>query len=290
MKPLSRLKTAGCLLVMVLSGIAHAQKNEHFGLSFTPRAAVNFSYAGLDDQETKSFKISPEGGIEVKLDLSKHLGITAGVYYTQRAKYYVYYKTQSFFTDLSNSFFGSIPGADTLIESFLGVTSDYVNDTIYSTYRGKVNIQYLQVPVMASLDLGDFSISAGAYIAFKLKARSLETLTQNFPLLKTFEPALSDSAIAPYIGLFTSQYTALNEPQISGSGILSWVNNMDFGLMGQLSARFSQRFQMATMVSYGLKNYSNNSGLYPGKHFSVSMSLGFTLGKIKGTALPTRFF
>lgn len=283
-------KTVLLVPVLVLGLTACAQKNEHFGLNFTPSAGVNFSYAGMDAQETRAFKISPEGGVAVKLDLTKHFGLTMGVYYTQRAKYYSYNSTESFFYGLTHSFFGSFSGADTIIEQALGVTAGYINDTIYSNYSGKVNIQYLQVPLMATLDLGHFSISAGGYVAWKLSASATETLTQRFPMLTTFQPTLATSGIEPLFNLFTTQYTALDHPVVTTISDVSWVKSTDYGLMGDLTARFNERFTMSAKVSYGLGNYSNNPTLYPGKHFSVSTHLGFVLGKVKGTALPVRFF
>lgn len=291
MKKIPGIKTSGLALLLLCFGSVKAQ-NENFGFSAGPFAGVNFSYCGLDAREQKSFKISPEGGIRLKLDLSKHFGLTMAVGYTQKAKYYQYRYTNSFITDLTNSFFGSFIGddLDTLIQDLVGTTSQFINDTIYSRVSGRVNIHYLQVPLMATLDVKNFSFSAGGYMGFKLGASATETLQQEFPLYTTFEPALtSDPSLELVSTFFTFAYPALKEPVVSEISNTEFVQTMDYGLMAEISGRFDQRCSFYLAGTMGLKNYSNNPIKYPGKHFTVSCGMGIGFGKIKGTRVPVKF-
>jgi len=265
-------------------------QNENFGLNVTPQANVIFSYCGLDAQEHKSFKIAPEAGIKVKLDISKHFGFTTGVFYNQKAKYYQYNATHSFFTDLANSFFGSF-GIDTLVEDIVGTTSEFINDTIYDHTTGRVNIHYLQVPLMATLDIKNFSFSAGVYLGFKIGASATETLEQDFPLYTTFSPIFeSDPTLSLVSSFFTAAYPALKEPQISDIENITYVNSFDYGLMGEITGRFDQRFSMSLSATYGLTDYSNDPLRYPGKHFTISFGMGASFGKIKGAKVPVKMF
>lgn len=262
-------------------------QNENLGVNFTPRAGVGFSYSGLDELEKKTFKICPDAGLEIKIDLHKNFGVTTGLYYNQKSKYYNYHSESSFFDDLSNSFFGGSPEIEQFFEDLIGTTSDFVNDTIYSFYKGKSNISYLQLPIMATLDIKNFSFSAGGYFAFKVGGKSTEVLTQDFPLYTTFQPILSDSAIAPIIDFFLLAYPALETPQVSEKEI-DFVNSTDVGLQAEIAGRFNEHFKMAATVSYGLKNYAKDANTHPGKHFYISFNAGITFGKIKGTKVSAK--
>lgn len=295
MRSFSGIKTPGriaigLVLFCFFFGTAKAQ-NENFGISVGPYAGVNFSYSGLDAQEHKSFKISPEGSIRVRIDLTKHFGISTGVTYTQKAKYYQYQLTNSFFTDLSNSFLGGFLGEDldSLIYDALGTTAGFINDTIYSNYTGRVNIHYLQVPLMATLDVKNFSFSAGGYMAFRLGGSATETLKQEFPMYTTFEPALtSDPTIEMFMGFFTGAYPAIKEPVTSEVTNIDFVNSMDYGLSAEVSGRFDKRCSIYIAATLGLKDYSNDPIKYPGRHFTVSAGMGIGFGKIKGTRVPVK--
>lgn len=291
MKLFLQIIKVGTILPLFLFQPVQAQ-NENFGLNFTPQAGINFSYCGLDAQENNSFKISPEGGIKIKLDLTNHFGITTGVGYTQKAKYYQYRETSSFFTDISNSLFGSFidEDLDSLIYDVIGTTAEFINDTVYSYYSGRVNMHYIQVPLMATFDVKNFSFSAGAYIGFKIGVNATETLRQEFPLYNTFSPVLQDSSLALVGSLFTFTYPALEEPVVSERANIDFVKSVDYGLMAEIAGRFDQRFSMYANATYGLSNYSNNPVVYPGKHFTVSFGMGMTLGKIKGTSVTPKFF
>lgn len=289
MKLLTYIKKVGLIIPLFLFKPVQAQ-NENLGLSFTPQANVLFSYCGLDAQEHKSFKISPEAGIKVKLDISKHVGFTTGVFYNQKAKYYQYQGTHSFFTDLANSFFGGF-GIDTLIEDVIGTTSEFINDTIYDHYAGRVNIHYLQVPLMATVDIKNFSFSAGAYLGFKIGASATETLEQDFPLYTTISPAFqSDPTLALVSTFFTAAYPALDKPVVTDIQNINYLNSFDYGLMAELTGRFDQRFSMSLSATYGLSDYSNDPARYPGKHFTVSFGMGASFGKVKGTLVPMKMF
>lgn len=278
----------GAILPLFLCSIVNAQ-NENLGVNFSPRAGIGFSYAGQDDLDKKSFKISPDAGLEIKIDLHKNFGITTGFFYNQKSKYYSYNSATSFFDDLANSFFGGFGDLDTIFTSIIGTTSDFVNDSIYSNYKGKVNIHYLQIPIMATLDVHNFSVSAGGYFAFKMGAKSTESLKQEFPMYSTFKPALSDSSIAPLVDFFLMAYPALETPQTS-EVTPDFVNSSDFGLQFEVAGRFDEHFKMAATVSYGLKNYGLDENTHPGKHFYISFNMGVTFGKIKGTKVSAKLF
>lgn len=258
------------------------------GFSFTPRVGMAFSYAGHDQIDKRAFKLCPDGGVELKLDISKHFSITSGVYYAQKAKYYSSSNAVSFFTALSNSFFGGT-GIDTVIKSIIGPAADFINDSIYTTYNGKTITHYIQVPLMATLDIKNFSVSAGGYVGFKLSASATEVMTQSFPMYRTFESTFTDPSIAPLMGFFLAGYPALNGP-VTSEVHPDFIASTDYGLAFEIAGRFNDRYKVSSSAYYGLSNYSTNAIAYPGKHFTVNFNLGVTFGKIKGVKAAAKLF
>jgi len=223
------------------------------------------------------------------MDISKHIGITSGIFYMQKAKYYAFNTTQSFLTDIATSPFSGGAATTDIILATLGTTATAINDTVYSNYSGKVNIHYMQIPLMVTYDIKNFSVSAGGYIGIKLGAKSTVALNQALPFLQTFDPLLSDSTIAPIIGFFTMAYPGLNKPYISTS-TPDFINSTDFGLMLELAERINERIKITASSTYGITNYSTDEKKYAGKHFTINFNIGVSFGKLKGAIISHKLF
>jgi hypothetical protein len=287
MKNILNLKKVGLMVPLFLCITAWGQENVK-GFNFTPRVGMAFSYAGHDNIDTRSFKLCPDGGVELKLDLGKHFSITSGVYYAQKAKYYSSNNTVSFFSALNNSFFGGT-GIDTVIKAIIGPAADFINDSIYTKYSGKTVTHYIQIPLMATIDIKNFSVSAGGYLGIKLSASATEVMTQNFPMYNTFESTFTDPSIAPFMNFFLAGYPALNGP-VTSQVHPDFIASTDYGLAFEIAGRFDDHFKMSSSVFYGLSNYSTNATAYPGKNFTINFNFGVTFGKIKGTKVSAKLF
>ena len=203
------LLTVAIIFLMALGQVNAQRAYDNTGPHFGIKGGVNFSqfYVDQPSVEDENMKTGYHFGIFAKIPISREIAIQPEVLYTNVGSKITYGQSQ--------------------IENLFGIE------------RGEVrfNLNYVQVPLMLSVNLGPLNIHAGPYAAYLVSANIKDLNVRD---------------------LSTNQLVNLNEDDF---------NRWDYGLVGGLSIDV-QNFTIGARYNHGLReigstnlagNLTNNS-------------------------------
>lgn len=244
-----------------------------------PKIGANVMPYANNSFEGRTYKMGFNGGVDVEYPVTNWLSVKMGVNYSLKKKGYSYVEKSSFINTLSHSVFGSALGGGNL-DSLLGL-SHFINDTVYGTTKGTVNLSYLEIPLMASVNYKGLSLSAGGFFAFLLSAHSHEEFTQNIPALQTFAPLFDTIPFASF--LLGGAFPGYKNPVVKDNTDKSIYRSMDHGFVIDMTYTTEKNISFGVRYSQGLKNYRKTPLISPDVNRVWMVTIGYHFGgTIKG--------
>ena len=225
-----------------------------------------------------NYKLGFNGGISGSYKINKYFLLKTEVSFAQKGKSYSKNETQSLFTSF-NQILGAI--IDT---SIIGAVQGYVDDGVYSSYKGYHKLGYLEMPLLAEASFYKFKITAGPYVGLLVKSYTKETLDQNIPLLDLLSPAIDSLGFAAFFvnGLISSSFPGYRQTLVSENTNSDKFTKWNYGYMVQLSYEIYQNTYLEAKYSRCLNNYliSDKSSIQLST-FTLSLAYNFGLRKLK---------
>ncbi|MCB0706709.1 MAG: PorT family protein [Saprospiraceae bacterium] len=222
------------LLSLVFSFSLKAQK-----FMFGPELGLNIMPTDPTDIG-REFLLGTHAGMNASYAFGTNFSIASGIFYTLTSKQYERHEIGGIFDNLGGLF--GIDPAELL-------NIDGLNLDSYIDTEGKYNLSYLQMPLLAQYNLGNFQIFLGPYASFLVGARSKELTTTTIPLLQ----AIDISTIDPD-GNFSFLIPPAVDSEFVESSSKIGLNRFDYGATAGFGYSFD-RLQLRLSYSYGLEDY-----------------------------------
>jgi len=213
-----------------------------------------------------SYQLGWHTGISAQYNLKRWLGITTGLFYTQ--KKHAFQESET------------IPN---LLSSLLGSQGiDGIDMNTYSETNGRVSLNYVQLPISAKYIYNNFSFSLGAYFGYMFNSRTRTNEKRNTPFISTIDI----NALDPTgLGLATLFLPPASDEIFKESTSNSGLSSFDFGLKTGLSYQVNNlSFNISYL--YGFKEYSaTKSGTINGNNSYFQVSTNYFFDKFKSNKI-----
>lgn len=274
------MKKALLLFLMLQLTLTQAQNINNQNMSkWSIGARAGFSLLpDVEDQLQKNYKLGINAGGNISYKCNKYLTIKTEVNYTQKGKSYMFEKKESLFTNF-NFILASI--IDT---SIINSAQGFVDDGVYSTYKGYHKLSYVELPLLAEVNFYKFKITAGPYVSILVNAYTKESLDQNIPLLDLINPTLNSSGFSGFLfnGLINNTFPGYKETFTSESTSTTNFTQVNYGFILYLSYQIHSNTFLEARYSRGLNSYliDTNDNI-PLSSFTLSLAYNFALKKLK---------
>ncbi|MCC6693538.1 MAG: outer membrane beta-barrel protein [Chitinophagaceae bacterium] len=260
------------LLALVLLGLTLNAQNFNFG----PKLGANVIYLQDNQFKSKDYGFRANFGANAEYSFNDYFSISADVLFSQKRKLYESYENVSLIKSLSNSFF--VFGIND--SSLLGITQ-FLNDTVYSTTKGSVKLNYIEIPLVAKINYKGISLGFGPYFSYLNKAQSTEVLTQESPLLDIAFNALDS---IPFIGPFikttiSSQFPGYEKPVVTESTNKSKYRTLDIGFVVDANYKFNSNVYFGMRYTRGLTDYRSTQSGSKQVNSVWMFNVGYSFGK-----------
>lgn len=237
-------------MLVLLTGLnLNAQK-----FSFGPEVGTNLVMIEKSDLG-RNYNLCWLAGGSGEIYFNDYLSLRSGVYFSHRKMMYQTADT----TELT------LLGFDL---SSLGIPG--VDFSIYQQTKGVISLFGLEVPVLATLNINEFSFFAGPYANFLVGAWSKERTDTQIPFLQTFNIDSLDPTgfIAPLFPPATS--TRFSESSsVSNMRVFDMGFKTGFGYTGKL-------FRVNCYYTFGIPDYRIDRGNDQVRsHHYASITLGY---------------
>jgi hypothetical protein len=232
----------------------------------------------FEDQQQKNFKLGFNGGVNTSYKLNKHFNLKLEVNFAQNGKSYSYDEKDNLFTSF-NDLIGVI--IDT---SIIGSVQGFVDDGVYSTYKGYHRLGYVEVPLLAEINYYKFKLTAGPYLGILLNSYTKESLDQDIPLLDIVSPLIDSLGIGAFFvnSIINTSFPGYRETFVSESTSKTSFTQFNYGALIQLSYQMYENTFLEARYSRGLNSYlkdeSDNIQL---SSFTLSLAYNFGIKKLK---------
>ena len=205
----------------------------------------------------KEFNLGWHGGIRTSYFFSDYFSLTGGVYFTEKRQAYSSLDTAAV------EVFGF-----SLEDLIPGINLDQYTSTI-----GSVSQYYIQIPIMASYKLDNFSLSAGPFVGFMIRAWSREESSTDVPFLKVIDMSTIDST-----GFLTALLPPAESTTFTETSSKSNLRIFDYGFKAGLSYQVnSLGFNLSYLFS--LTDYRIDRGdLDLQRHHYFQFSINYDFG------------
>jgi hypothetical protein len=231
-------------------------------ISIGPELGMNFIKTEKNKLGT-NFQPAWYSSISANYQINNWLSIKGGLTYNQKIKSY------------SN--------ADTTINPTLALIGlDSINGIdlrTYSTTNGRHALNFIQLPIMASFTLKDFSFNLGGYVGYMFNSRTKESYEEKTPFMSTFDI----SSIDPTGVFIADLLPPAQKSEFTETSNIRYINRLDFGIKTGMTYTMNElNFNVSYL--YGFNNYSNS---YPSTitlnhhYFQMSISYLFDFSKQK---------
>ena len=234
----------------------------------------------IDDQLQNNYKLGFNGGITTTYKLNSWLSLKTEVNFAQKGKSYTYLQTQSLFTSF-NQLIGAI--IDTGI---IGSVQGYVDDGVYSTYKGYHKVGYIEMPLFAEFTYYKFKITAGPYLGLLVRSYTIESLDQDIPLLDIVSPAIDSLGFAAVFvnGLINTTFPGYRQTKTSESTTTDKFTTWNYGVTAQVVYQIYPNTFLEARFSKALNSYlKDESESIQLSTFTLSLAYNFGLKKLKKT-------
>lgn len=264
------MRTALYLFAFVLiSTVSMAQ------FSYGPRLGLNLNPQPKSDVYKTSYLNSFNGGAFGSYRVNSWLSFKTELNFNTKKKTYQFQTKESFLDNLNTSFLeGSI---DT---SMITTAKQFINDTVYSNYKGSDALGFIELPLMATVNYKNFEIGAGFYVGYLMKAQNKEELNQDCALLDIVLPAIDTiQFIGPIVSsMLTYGYPGYKEPSVSESTDRTPYLRTDYGFLSEVTYHTNDRLFFSFRYARGFQNYRVNVLRSKDVFNTFTLSMGYTFG------------
>lgn len=231
----------------------------------------------FEDQLQRNYKLGLNAGINTTYKFNKFLSFKMEVNYAQKGKSYSYDEKDNLFTSFNDLLALVI---DTSIARSL---QGYVDDGVYSSYKGYHKLSYVEVPLLTEFNYYKFKLTAGPYLGILVNAYTKESLDQNIPLLDVISPLIDSLGIPSFLinGLIDSSFPGYKDTYISENTNSEKFTKFNFGFLLQLSYQIHQNTFLEARYARGLNSYlmdkSENIQL---STFALGLTYNFRIKKL----------
>jgi len=274
------MKKALLLFLMLQLTLTQAQNTNNQNMSnWSLGARAGFSLLpDAEDQLQKNYKLGINAGGNISYKCNKYLTIKTEVNYTQKGKSYMFEEKESLFTNFNFILAGII---DT---SIINSAQGFVDDGVYSTYKGYHKLSYVELPLLAEVNFYKFKFTAGPYIGILINAYTKESLDQNIPLLDLAQPLIDSLGSSSFLvnGLINASFPGYKETYISESTSTTNFTQVNYGFILYLSYQIHNNTFLEARYSRGINSYlvDNNDNIQLST-FTLSLAYHFALKKLK---------
>lgn len=199
---------------------------------------------------------------------SELFSIRTGVYFTQKRQAY-----QSF--DTTEIALLGLLGLDSMTNG--------LDLNTYTDIDGRSSQNYIQMPIMADIQVGPLSCYGGVYLGYMIGSKTQEVETKRTPFTSTFN--LNDVfGIDDEFDLFSSFLPPPYESNYTESSNNSFLRDFDFGLKAGIGYQLDQ-VEVNFAYTYGLLDYRinpNAADIQRHQYAQLSINYKFNLGGSTG--------
>jgi ribosome-associated toxin RatA of RatAB toxin-antitoxin module len=265
------------ILGLLISHFIIAQKSTYgirAGLNLIPVSGTSLDYNNL-------LKPGLNAGGYFNYSLNKHFQLRTELYYSYKTTQYSRTDTASMLPIIQLVTGSS--GED------MGGFADLFDWNVYQNTNAKVNMNYIELPVMLSYTPFDFlSISFGIYGSYLFSANSVITYKEEIPLLEATN-ILESSPEAYFI--LNRFFPAYEEPRISQTSSTSRFSSFDFGVISDISLKTEKDIIIGFRYLKGFWDFSKESLSTQNTHSAFQLVLAYPLSnliiKLKTSDLKT---
>ena len=189
----------------------------------------------------RDFALGVNAGVRYEFRINPRFSLGAGVNYSQR-----FHAFDSLSTANTNDQLSS------LLEQFGGLVGlpEGLNLGSNINVEGRVQQGFLEVPILASLHLGQFQISAGPYAGYHLNVLKTTTRRTETPFVQVIDLG----SLLPFPDLLGGLLPPAMEEEISLSKTKFGYSDWDYGFKAGIGY-VNESFNLRLLYSYGLPDY-----------------------------------
>jgi hypothetical protein len=262
------MKTLPILIFFFIVNCSFAQ------FSYGPRLGLNLNPQPQNSVSGTTYLNSFNGGFVGRYQINNWFSVKSELNYNTKRKTYSFDKKQSLLSDLNAILDGVVDTS--LLNSF----GDFINDTVYSFYKGSDVLRFIELPVMGFINYKNFELGAGFYLGYLHKANSKEELKQESALLDIILPAIdSIQFVGPLLtNILTSSYPGYKSASTTESSLKTPFKNFDYGFITELTYHSSDKLFFSVRYSRGFNNYRINPLRSNDVYNTFTLSLGYSFG------------
>jgi hypothetical protein len=223
--------------------------------NFSVGARTGLNVMPLENNDSKGhlYSLGYHVGATVDYKINNWFSVSAELVYTTRKKTYELYDTASFIETISNNPLLGFLGIDIndVLDS-LGGIENYINDNVYNTTKGFVNLAYIKIPVLAKFNYKALYMSVGPYISFLVSDKTTEEFSQHIPIIETMTGL---DTIPFYTSIVDGSFPGYSTPVITNIKGNKNIRKVDFGIVADISYRLDNNFAVGFRYTQGLLNY-----------------------------------
>lgn len=216
-----------------------------------------------------SFLLKPglNAGVYLNYRINKSLSLQPELLYS--------YKTTSYSKTDTSSLLEIVQMFEDINAEDLSEVTDYFDMNVYQRTQARVNMNYIELPIMLAYTPFDFlNISAGIYGSYLISAKSFITYKEDIPLLESTNLLDSFPEAAFFIqGLFP----AYNEAQTSQISSKSRFSSFDFGVVSSISIKTEKDIIINLRYTRGMWNYNEETFSTKNVHSAFQLILAYPL-------------
>ncbi|HOV11888.1 MAG TPA: outer membrane beta-barrel protein [Bacteroidales bacterium] len=260
--------------VLLLFTLSPAGFSQHFYAG--AKAGLNVIPLENHDLKGRLFSAGYHVGGMGSYKVNDWFSVSAEVMLTSQKKTYEKFDTASFIGTLAENPLLSLAGVDIdEIMDTLGMVTEYINDNVYNTRTGVVNLTYIKVPLLACFNYKSVYLSVGPYVSFLISNKTDEEFRQHIPIVETMTGL---DTIPFYTSIINASFPGYSEPLVSKMEKDKTIGKIDFGLTAEVSYRLGNNVTLGVSYHQGLLNY-RNPAIYKKDYLtSFNFSIGYLFG------------
>lgn len=252
-------------------------------ISFGPRIGANLIPFTNEDPYGSTFKMSFNGGGVMRYHLNKNFSLRTELYYTGKKKQYEFEETSRLLNSL-----GGLAGSfiDT---SLVGGVLNFINDTVYSHYKGISTAHFIELPLMAAFHYKNLEVGAGLTFSYLTRSKVTEELTQESALLDLVYPFIdSIQFFGPIIkGVINNTFPGYSKPSVYESTNNSFLKRFDMGMIADISYHTNERLYFNFRYTRSFTNYRVNPLKDKDYYSSFTFGIGYSFGLAPSSGLKS---
>jgi|GEM_PF-1079424 len=249
------------LLISLNISLSYAQK-----FKFGPELGGNL--IKVETQEIgDNYQVGWHTGVFSEYEFKKWLGVSVGLYYTQK----------------KHSFKESEVISSSLSFLLAQQNIEGVDLNTYSETKGRVTLNYLQLPLLAVFKHKNFKLKLGGYFGYMFNTKTNRKEVKNTPFASVIDLTTLTAIDPTLTELIGSFIPPANETNFSESTSKSGLSTFDYGLKTGITYHVNSIGFNVNYI-YGLTDYRSSSSINSFEnncYYQFSLSYYFGKGSLK---------